>query len=233
MNVIITGATKGIGKALVERFAAANFNLVIAARTERDLRKVQQDIEQRFPSVKVHYQVVDFGEKEQVITFADFVKQTCTSIDVLINNVGFFQPLSLQDEPDGLLEKTMMINVYSAYYLTKALVDNMITQQSGHIFNICSVASLQAFPNCAAYTISKHALYGFSKSLRTDLKNHKIKVTSVLPGATFTASWDGSGINEERIMSAEDVAEALFSCYQLSERTVVEELVLRPLLGDL
>lgn len=233
MHVIITGATKGIGRALVERFAQAGFNLIICARTAKDLEQVKQDIESRFPTVKVHYQAVDFGDKKQVLSFVEFVKQQASTIDVLINNVGFFQPIALQDEPDGFLEKVMAINVFGPYHLTKGLLAQFIAQKAGYIFNICSVASLQAYPMCGSYTLTKHALHGFSKTLRNDLKQHNIRVTSVLPGATFTASWELSGVPPERIMPAEDIAAAVYSCYELSDKTVVEDLVLRPLLGDL
>ena len=90
-----------------------------------------------------------------------------------------------------------------------------------------------AYENGGSYCISKFALYGMSKVLREELKESKIKVTSVLPGATFTASWEGADIPEERFMKARDVAEMVYSTFKLSPQSVVEDLLIRPQLGDL
>ena len=98
---------------------------------------------------------------------------------------------------------------------------------------MCSVASIQAYPNGGSYAISKFALLGFSKTLREELKDFGIRVTAVLPGATRTSSWDGTELPDERFIKAEDVAEVVFATYQLSTRSVVEEIVIRPQKGDI
>lgn len=103
----------------------------------------------------------------------------------------------------------------------------------GHIFNMCSVASLQAYPNGGSYSISKYALLGFSDNLREELKQDNIKVTAICPGATFTPSWEGSGVAPERIMEAADIANMLWSAYRLSPAANVENIILRPVKGDL
>jgi NADP-dependent 3-hydroxy acid dehydrogenase YdfG len=109
----------------------------------------------------------------------------------------------------------------------------MIAQQSGHIFNMCSIASLQAYNNGGAYSISKFALAGFSKNLREEMKQHGIKVTTVYPGAAFTDSWAGSGVDPQRIMEASDIAEMIYTASRLSPQACVEDILLRPQLGDL
>ncbi|MEQ9209931.1 MAG: SDR family oxidoreductase, partial [Pseudomonadales bacterium] len=123
--------------------------------------------------------------------------------------------------------------VYSAYHLTRALVDSMKSAKTGHIFSICSVASLFAYPNGGSYSISKFALLGFSKVLREELKQFGIRVTAVMAGATYTASWERSGLSPERFMKPQDVADAVFGAYSLSPQSVVEELIIRPQLGDI
>src|SRR5262249_49506501 len=133
----------------------------------------------------------------------------------------------------GTLEKMIAVNLYSAYHVTRALVPGMINRQKGHIFNICSVASFQAYPNGGAYSISKHALAGFSKNLREEMKPYGVKVTTVYPGAAFTDSWAGSGVDPQRIMEAGDIAEMVFAASRLSPQATVEEILLRPQLGDL
>jgi short-subunit dehydrogenase len=109
----------------------------------------------------------------------------------------------------------------------------MMARKRGHIFNICSIASLNAYPNGGSYSISKFALLGFSKNLREELKPHGIKVTAVCPGATMTDSWAGSNIDPKRIMEAEDVAKIIFTASQLSPMADVEDIIMRPQLGDL
>jgi NADP-dependent 3-hydroxy acid dehydrogenase YdfG len=103
----------------------------------------------------------------------------------------------------------------------------------GHIFNICSIASLKAYKNGGSYSISKFALSGFSKNLRDEMKPHGIKVTGVYPGAAYTDSWAAAGVDPKRLMEANDIADMVFAASQLSPQACVEEIILRPQLGDL
>jgi short-subunit dehydrogenase len=209
----LTGGTKGIGRAVIKRFAQVGFDVVTCARKENDL--------------------ADMKVKAQVVAFGDFVKSIQQPVDVLVNNAGFFIPGSLLDEEDGALERMVESNVYSAYHLSRSIVPAMKEIRRGHVFNMCSIASIKAYPNGGSYAISKFALLGFSKVLREELKEFNVRVTAVLPGATRTASWDGVDLPEDRFMRAEDVAETVFSAYSLSERSVVEEIIIRPQLGDI
>jgi NADP-dependent 3-hydroxy acid dehydrogenase YdfG len=113
------------------------------------------------------------------------------------------------------------------------LLPGMMKVKSGHIFNICSIASLDAYNNGGAYSISKFAMYGFSKNLREEMKPHGIKVTHVLPGASYTDSWAGSGIDPKRIMEAGDIAKMVYAAAHLSPQACVEEIIVRPQQGDL
>jgi short-subunit dehydrogenase len=165
--------------------------------------------------------------------FADFVLSKTEHIDVLVNNVGFFVPGHIQNEPELAHEKTIETNLYSAYHLTRAFLPQMQEAKAGHIFVICSTASITAYTNGGSYCISKFGLYGMTKVLREELKKDNIRVTAVLPGATRTASWDGTDLPEDRFMPSEDVAEMMFAAYKVSKRTVVEEILMRPQLGDI
>lgn len=109
----------------------------------------------------------------------------------------------------------------------------MIQQRSGHIFNICSIAALKAYANGGAYSISKFALLGFTRNLREEMKEHNIKVTAILPGAAYTDSWAASGISQQRIMEASDIAELVYISARLSPQACVEDIIVRPQLGDL
>jgi NADP-dependent 3-hydroxy acid dehydrogenase YdfG len=109
----------------------------------------------------------------------------------------------------------------------------MMERRSGHIFNLCSIASLNAYENGGAYSISKFAMYGFSKNLREEMKPYNIKVTSVHPGAVLTDSWRDYDNSSKRIMEADDIAKMIFACTQLSAAACVEDILIRPQLGDL
>jgi short-subunit dehydrogenase len=154
-------------------------------------------------------------------------------VDILVNNAGIFEPGSVHNEPEGQLEKMIGVNLYSAYHLTRALLPSMMARKSGHIFNICSIASLQAYAAGGSYSISKFAMLGFSKNLREEMKPHGVKVTSVLPGATMTDSWAGFPMEPNRIMESEDIAKLIISAASLSIQACVEEIVVRPQKGDL
>jgi short-subunit dehydrogenase len=173
------------------------------------------------------------ADKNQVKSFTTFVLGLKRTIDVLVNNAGHFIPGEITTEPEGTLESMIHANLYSAYYATRGFVASMKQNGTGHIFNICSIASIKAYANGGSYAISKFAMLGFSKCLREELKNDHIRVTAVMPGATKTRSWEAANLPDERFMKTEDVAETIYSAYTLSERSVVEEIIIRPQLGDI
>lgn len=230
--IVVTGGTKGIGRAIVEKFAGQGFDVATCSRRKEDLEILKKEVEMK-SACHVFIHPVDLSEKSQVKIFSEFVLRLGRPVDVLVNNAGFFAPGSVTDEPDGSLERTINNNLYSAYYMTRGLVQEMKTRRTGHIFNMCSIASISAYPNGGSYSISKFALLGFSKVLREELKEFGIRVTAVMPGATKTASWEGSALPEERFMKTEDVADAVYAAYALSGRSVVEEMIIRPQLGDI
>lgn len=226
-RIFVSGASKGIGLAVAERFQQAGFRVAINASSAESLAAIQMS----HPQLEVFQ--ADMRIKSEVERLAHWLNHEFGRLDVLVNNVGRFFPGSVHSESDEAFEEMMALNVFSNYYLTKRVLPAMMAQQSGTIFNICSIASIMAYANGGAYSISKHALLGFSKALREEMKPHGIRVVSVLPGATRTASWDGTDLPDERFMPAEDIASAIWDVYQLSPRTVVEEILLRPQLGDL
>jgi short-subunit dehydrogenase len=233
MNCIITGASRGLGKAMAEKFAAAGYDLALIARDGPRLTGVQAELNTRFPTIRIDCFPADMSKKNEILSLGNGVVKAGITVDVLINNAGQFLPGNIHDEAEGTLEQMIEVNLFSAYHLTRALLPGMMARRSGHIFNICSVASLQAYPNGGAYSISKWALAGFSANLREELKPHGVKVTSVYPGAAYTDSWIGSGVDPHRIMEAADVAEMVYTASRLSPQATVEEILLRPQLGDL
>ena len=233
MNAVITGATKGIGKAIAIAFCKEGFNMVLCSRTQEDLELFKSELLAINPNIDVFIKSVDVSQKSEVIEFGDYVKSVFSTIDILVNNAGVFLPGEITQEADGNLEMMIETNLYSAYHLSRSIVPVMRSQQSGHIFNMCSIASVIAYPNGGSYSISKFAMLGMSKVLREELKPDNIRVTSIMPGATWSNSWAGFDGPEERLMKPEDIAAIVLSTYKLSQQSVVEEIIIRPQLGDL
>lgn len=233
MNTIITGASKGIGRALAEKFASEGHHLALCSRHIQDLEALKSELTLKNPGVYIHIFEADVSRKSDVEAFADFCTSIFPVIDVLINNAGVFIPGKTNEEKDGMLELMINTNLYSAYHLTRKLLPRMHPATKPHIFNMCSVASIMAYPNGGSYSISKFALYGYTKVLRQELLGSKIRVSAILPGATWSHSWEGVDLPEDRLMQASDIAESIYSTWNLGPQAVVEEIVIRPLEGDL
>ena len=228
-SIIISGGSQGIGKALVKKFLENGFQVFTCARNAEKLESLKNE----FNHPLLHTFVADLSDKKQVSNFAQWILNQETKIDVLINNAGYFLPGQIQNEEDGVLESQIEANLYSAYHLTKAILPSMQKSNSGHIFTICSTASITAYTAGGSYCISKFALLGFTKVLREELKTQGIKVTAILPGATLTPAWDGVNLPDSRFIPAEDIANTIFSAYMMSASTVIEEILIRPQLGDI
>jgi NADP-dependent 3-hydroxy acid dehydrogenase YdfG len=228
-TAIITGGTKGIGLALVKKFLNAGFQVYTCGSSSGSVEKLLSHSDS--PNLKVS--VVNVAQKQEVISWLSGILNAKPNVDVLINNAGRFIPGYISEEPDGAFEEMIATNLASAYHTTREVLPFMKARQSGHIFNICSTASIMAYTNGGSYCISKFGLLGLGKVLREELKNDHIKVTSVLPGATLTDSWAGTELPDSRFMKPEDVADIIWATYQLSPSAVVEEILLRPILGDI
>lgn len=233
MNIVVTGSTKGIGMAVVEALAPLASRLFLTARTAADLTEQARNLKDGFPELHIYSKAADFRHMAEVKAFGDFILAHCTAIDILVNNAGIYLAGSIHNEPEGRLEEMMDVNLYSVYHLTRSLLPTMIEAGKGHIFNLCSIASIQAYPNGGSYSISKYALLGFTKNLRTELKQYGIKVTAILPGATWSDSWRGVDLPYDRLMEAKDIANAILSASTMGSSAVVEEIIIRPMLGDL
>lgn len=231
MNIVISGASRGIGKAIAKKMVHQGHHVCINARNLNDLKTAKKEIEKGLGAIHIYQCNVEY--KNEIKSFAQFALEKLKRIDILINNAGFFLPSSVHNEADGILEKMLTINLFSAYHLSREIIPNMVKNKSGLIVNISSVAGLQAYTGGGAYSIAKFALTGFSKNLRIELMEKGIKVSTIYPGATYTDSWKESDINADRIMQANDIAETIIMLSKLSPQAVAEEIILRPLLGDL
>lgn len=233
MYAVITGATKGIGRATAYALAEEGHHIFFCARTEEDVESLENKMSKKYPDRSIIGKAVDLSDKQTVFQFADTIRDEWPRVDILVNNAGIFKSGAIHKEEVGTLENMIETNVYSAYYLTKGLLPHMLPHKSGHIFNLGSVASIKAHNDGGAYTISKFAMRGFTKALREEMKEYGIRVTSVLPGATWTSTWEGADFPRSRLMQPEDVAIAIKSAVSMDSSAVVEEILIRPQLGDI
>lgn len=234
MNIIITGASRGIGKAIAAEFASdkQGHTFYLCAKNKERLELTAKELQARFPRTTIYTYACDLSVKKEVQEFGKWILQTEEKIDILVNNAGIFVGSNVYDEEDSALEMMINANLYSAYHLTRLIVPVMIRNKSGHIFNMSSIAGLKAYPGGGSYSISKYALRGFSVNLRDELKQYNIKVTTVYPGAAYTDSWEGF-VEKERIMEAADIAKMMYAASYLSPQACVEDIIIRPQLGDL
>ena len=232
-NVIVTGASRGIGKAIAEIFAANGYDLYLISRNDIALYKAMEELLTKYPSISIKAKAFDLSKTDEAKAAGNWVLDAGVVPDILVNNVGLFEPGSVYNEPEGQLENQIATNLYSAYHLTRTLLPKMMERKTGHIFNMCSIASLHAYHNGGAYSISKYAMHGFSKNLREEMKPHNIKVTAIHPGAVLTDSWGDYDNSKKRIMEAADIAKMVYASSQLSPAACVEDIVIRPQLGDL
>src|SRR5688500_13347289 len=231
MNAVVTGSTKGIGRAIVFALLKEGWNIAITSRHEADLDLMKEEIRNSFPGNDCLFHRVDFSIKAETLEYGQEINRQWNKIDLLVNNVGLFLSGAAHTETDGALENMIETNLYSAYHLTRALLPSMMNQKKGMIVNMCSIASFMSYPNGGSYTISKFAMLGFSKVLREEMKAHGIKVTSIMPGATWSDSWKGADFPDERLMPPEDIAEIVLALTKMSPASVVEEIIIRPQLG--
>ncbi|QJD77850.1 SDR family oxidoreductase [Spirosoma rhododendri] len=219
---VVTGGTKGIGRAIADKLVTEGFDVVVCARSVDGITG-----ESYLPFA------ADLGTRAGVDALIGYVRSLGRPVDILVNNTGVFLPGQIQNEAEGTFEQLMNTNVASAYHLTRGVVGEMVARRKGHIFMMCSTASITPYTNGGSYCISKFALLGMSRVLREELKPTGVKVTALLPGATLTDSWAGTDLPTDRFMEATDVANSLWAAYTLSASAVIEEILLRPQLGDL
>lgn len=230
--IVITGASQGIGAAIAREFAreVRGVRLALLARNEKNLGRVAA------ACVKLGARATAFAcdvtDEASVADASNAVGDKFGVPDVLVNNAGAFVARPFLEETVEAFDHMVAVNLRSAFLVSKAFVPAMAQRGQGHVFHMSSIAGLDAYPNATSYCAAKFGVTGLGAVMRHELRAHGVRVTTVYPGATWTPSWEKSGVKPERIMPARSVARAIVSAWRLGSDAVVEELVLRPPLGD-
>ncbi len=230
--ILITGASQGIGAAIAKTFARElrGARLALVARNGAKLEAVARAC-QKLGAMAATFPC-DVSDEASVAAMAAAVQQRFGLVDVLINNAGKFFGAPFTEMSVVDFDRMIAANLRSVFLVSRAFAPAMIKRRRGDIFNMSSIAGLIAYPGGAGYSAAKFGVTGLTKVMRAELRDKGVRVCCVYPGATWSPSWAGSGVAEERIMPAADVARAFLDVYRLSRNTVVEEIVLRPQRGD-
>ncbi|MEO6849225.1 MAG: SDR family oxidoreductase [Mucilaginibacter sp.] len=231
-NAIITGATKGMGRAVAIAFAKEGINLAVCARNEKDLDEFKQELLSINPHINVVVLVADGSVKEQLLKFAAEADRQLGFISIIVNNLGMFAPVSILDEGENDFNKQLNTNLMPAYHLYRYFGKAMMKARAGHIFTICSVAALDPIPAAGSYSVTKFALLGLSKIMRLEMQPYNVKVTTVIPGSTLTDSWKDAVVDKNKFVLPEDIASAIVNIYKMSAGANVDEIIIRPVGGQ-
>jgi NADP-dependent 3-hydroxy acid dehydrogenase YdfG len=231
--IVVTGASQGIGAAIARAFAAGipGARLALVARSAARLESVAAAC--RALGAEASAFPCDVSDEAAVVAMHRLVRDRMGPADVLVNNAGRFFGAPFLSTGAGDFDRMIGANLRSLFLVSRAFVPEMVRRGRGDVFNMGSIAGLGAYPNGSAYSAAKFGVTGLSKAMRLELRDKGVRVCCVYPGATVSPSWKGSGVAPARMMPAEDVARAFLAAYRMGRRTVVEEIILRPQLGDL
>ena len=222
-----------MGRAIAERLAGLGCNLLLTARSTKDLEAFKQTLEDGNNGISIQYHACDAADASQLDALLEWVGGMPAAPDILINNVGIFRPVSVLDETDADFEQQLQINYVAPHRLSRAVGRMMRENRRGHIFNISSIASREPVSDAGTYTVTKFAVRGLTHVLREELRAYQVKVTEIIPGSTLTSSWEGTDIPADRFILPADIASAVVMCLEMSDGASMEEVVIKPRYGNI
>ncbi|RBW69196.1 3-ketoacyl-ACP reductase [Bacillus taeanensis] len=222
-TALVTGAGKGIGRATAIALAKEGVNVGLIARSESDLQDAAEEI--RALGVKVAIATADVSENELVIEAVNSIKKELGLINILINNAGIAKFGGFLDLEVTDWEKIINVNLLGVYYVTRAVLPDMIERSTGDIINISSTAGQKGAPVTSAYSASKFGVLGLTESLALEVRKHNIRVTALTPSTVATPLAINTGLtdgNPEKVMQPEDLAEYIVGQLKLNTRVFVK-----------
>lgn len=227
-SVIITGGSKGIGLSIAKVFSRTTDRPIVLVARNKDAL------------VKAKTICLEEGAKEVTTLSIDLTDEAGLSkIDfkalnpgILVNNAGVFLFKKLGDTNSEEFNRQYQLNTFSTFNFTRAVLPALEIQERALIVNICSQASLKGYGDSGAYTMSKHALLGYTRSLRKEMMDTKVAVSAINLGQTFSTSWEGVDVDPNKLIDPEDVGKLILGLSNLSPRSVAEEINLMPQGGE-
>ncbi len=232
-NALITGATKGMGRAIAFAFAKQGLNLAICSRNIKDLEQIKAELQSINQQISIITVQADASKKDQLLNFAQKAEAELGQINVIVNNVGIYQPTSIMDDAEDTFDLLMNANLRPAYELYRYFGKKLAAAKDGHIFNICSIAAITPVIEAGTYTVTKAATLSLSNIMRLEMQQYGVKVTSVIPGSTLTSSWDGMQVDANKMVLPDDIASAVIAIYNMSAGANVNEITITPVFGQI
>ena len=223
-NAIITGAGRGIGRAIAVALAKEGVNVGLLARSEEHLQQVVKELEGQ--SVKAVFATADVSSNDEVTRAIESLTNQLGTVDILINNAGIAKFGKFMDLEIAEWEKIIQVNLMGVYYVTRAVLPGMIEQQAGDIINISSSAGQKGAPITSAYSASKFGVLGITESLAMEVRKHNIRVTALTPSTVATdlaIDNDLTDGNPDKVMQPEDIAEFIVAQLKLNKRIFIKE----------
>ena len=229
----ITGGSRGIGYAIARHVAPQCSRLLIASKTKANAISAVKRLSEEL-GCEAHPIWGDLAKGRSFATAAKrLVGKTAKQLDLLVLNAGYYVEGSLAKISDADFERNMLVNCQSAHYLVSALLPFLAKSNRGRIVIIGSTAAYEPYPLVPTYGIAKWGLRGYAINLRKELMRKKIGVSFISPGATLTDMWAGVDLPKNRLLEADDIGKLVAATMTLSPQAVVEELIVRSMLGDI
>ncbi|MEA5565430.1 SDR family oxidoreductase [Anabaena sp. UHCC 0399] len=234
-RALITGASRGIGKATALAFTKAGIDVALVSRSLDELEAVAAATQHTGATAKVY--AVDLAEVSQVEAKMQAIALDFGDIDILVNNAGIGYTATLSQTPLVDWQKVMDLNLTSVFQCIQGILPGMRTRLTGTIINVASIAAKQAFPNWGAYCVSKAGLLALSQTLAQEERAHGIRVTTIFPGSVNTSLWDTETVHADfdrsQMLTPEIVAQSILHTALLPPQAVIDELILMPSGGAL
>lgn len=230
-TALVTGATKGIGRAIAFELARAGYDVLLAARSQEDLHELEDALRIQHPETRAESHACDLATEAGCVALLRWASQR--DVSVLINNLGIFHPVSVLEETEADFAQQWQANYVTPHRLARGMALEMIRKGEGHIVNITSVAAKTPVVSAGTYSVTKAALRSLTRVLREELRAHGIRVTEVVPGSTKTASWSGTSLPDSRFVMPSDVAGAVRLALDVSEGASIDEVVVAPRQGNI
>jgi short-subunit dehydrogenase len=228
-NALITGASRGIGKAICQELSGRDWNLFLVAQHQDGLTLAASQLANVSGT-----QAVDLGSGfEAARAVAKRLEAVMSNLDLLVLCAGIFIEESLSSVDEVTFRRNMAVNVDANIYLTRCLLPFLEGGTKPRIIIVGSTAAYEPYPLVPTYGVAKWALRGFAINLRHELMGSRIGVTLLSPGGTLTDMWAGEPMEPNRLLDPHDIAKLIVSITELSEQAVVDEIVVRPILGDI
>ena len=231
-GIWITGASSGIGKAASKEFARTGSKVFVSSRRKSELERLNNELKEENLSVEIF--PCNIASSSNVDQTAKKILST-NKIDCLINSAGITLFKLAAENSINEIDDIIHTNLLGPIYSIKSVLPSMIKQNGGTIINILSAVTKKVFIQSSAYSASKHGLIGYTNSLREEVRKHNVRIINVIPGATQTPMWTSEMREKygDRMMTAEEIAQVIVWLYLQKGNLVTEEIVLRPILGDL